>query len=539
LIEELAGDLAFGIEVRRRELDRAQAEEALRRSELEFRTVFESSNDGIFIVDLDGRILEVNGVACQHLGYSREELLQMSVNDIEVSLDADHCPERSLALARAGHVFEAVHVRKDGAHVPVEINARVFEFDGSTAILGAARDITERKRTEVEMAMRAAELDRARREAETANRAKSDFLTHMSHEMRTPMNGIVGMTGLLLDSGLSGQQREHAEMIRSSADALLNMINSILDLSKVEAGRMTLECAPFDLVACLKQTGELMAPQAVLKGLTYTFESAEPSVWVNGDNGRVRQVVLNLLSNAVKFTERGSVRVHLAVAKPDSGADVCHVSVSDTGIGIPHEKLPLLFGKFNQVDSSLVRKYEGAGLGLAVCRELVQLMGGTIEVASKPGSGSEFTVKVPLPPCRPERTDPGDPADALPLQARPRRVLLVEDNAINQKLGLRILQKFGCCVDVANNGIEAVEMAERAAYDVIFMDCRMPEMDGYEASRQIRSRASARARVPIVAVTAHAVNGAREECLGAGMDDYLTKPVRPSDLERMLRYWSP
>ena len=538
MIEELAGDLAFGIEIRRRELDRARGEAALRRSELEFRTVFESANDEIYIWDLEGRFLEVNGVACWNLGYSREELLGMSLKDIDTS--AGSYPVRSLALMPAGQVFESVHVRKDGSLAPVEISARRFEFQGSPAILGVARDIAGRKRAEAEMALRAEELERSRKEAQAANRAKSDFLTHMSHEMRTPMNGVIGMTGLLLDTGLTAQQRDDAESVRSSAEALLKMIDSILDLSKIEAGGVTPECSAFDLAECMKGIGELMAPQAAAKGLAYIFDGKVPSRWVYGDSGRLRQILFNLLGNAIEFTEHGFVelRVTAGTGSPQSGLQIC---VKDTGIGIPQEKLPLLFGKFAQVDSSLVRKHEGAGLGLAISRELAQLMGGTITVASEWGKGTEFTLRLPLAPGTADGTEPtgaGPMADP-PLTIRPRRVLLAEDNLVNQKLGRRLLEKFGCRVEVAGNGIEAVDMAEHATYDLIFMDCRMPEMDGYEACREIRSRVMAGARVPIVALTAHAVTGAREACLDAGMDDYLSKPVRPPDIQRMLQRWSP
>jgi len=542
LIEELAGDLAFGIEVRRRELERARAEAALRQSELEFRTVFEAANDAIVISDLEGRILEINEVACRRLGYGREELLGMNANDIDGSPPESRVVDRGLFHMMAGQVFEATSRRKDGSPVPVEINARGFEFKGAPAILGVARDITERKRAEAETALRAAELDRARTEAEAANRAKSEFVTHMSHEMRTPLNGVIGMTGLLLDAGLTGEQREHAEIVRDCAEDLLSMINSILDLSKIEAGRVQLECSAFDLVECLTEIGEIMAPQAAAKGLSYSFEGSAAPGWVYGDAGRLRQIVLLLVGNAIKFTERGSVELRLAGGEPDSPQPVWRISVRDTGIGIPQEKLPLLFGKFAQVDSSLVRKYEGAGLGLAISQELAQLMGGAIAVASDPGRGSEFTLTVPLAPCAPDTAKPADAVEAAgpppTLRPRARRVLLAEDNAVNLKLGVRLLEKLGCRVDAAGNGREAVEMAGRLPYDLIFMDCRMPEMDGYEASRKIRSRARAGPRVPIVALTAHAVNGAREECLQAGMDDYVTKPVRPADLERMLRRWS-
>jgi CheY-like chemotaxis protein len=277
-----------------------------------------------------------------------------------------------------------------------------------------------------------------------------------------------------------------------------------------------------------------MAPGACAKGLSYAFDGGAPPTWVYGDAGRLRQIVLNLVRNAIKFTESGSVELRLANGEPDSPRPAFRISVSDTGIGIPKEKLPLLFGKFAQVDSSLVRKYEGAGLGLAISQELARLMGGGIAVASDPGRGSEFTLTVPLAPCAPDTAGPPQT-----LRPRARRVLLAEDNAVNLKLGVRLLERLGCRVDGAGNGREAVEMAERLPYDLIFMDCRMPEMDGYEASREIRSRRAAGTHVPIVALTAHAVMGAREECLEAGMDDYLTKPARPADLERMLRRWSP
>ena len=542
LIEELAGDLAFGIEVRRREVERARAEAALRQSEKEFRTVFEAANDAIVITDLEGRILEINGVACRRLGYSREELLRMNASDIDGSPAGERVVDRGLVEMLEGQVFEAITRRKDGSLVPVEISARGFEFKGKPAMLGVARDIEERKRTEVEGALRAAELERAWTEAQAANRAKSDFLTHMSHEMRTPLNGIVGMTGLLLDAGLTGEPREHAETVRDCADTLLSLINSILDLSKIEAGRMQLECSAFDLVECLKEIGEIVAPAARAKGLGYAFDGGAAPRWVYGDAGRLRQIVLNLVGNAVKFTESGSVALRLASEAADSPQPICRISVGDTGIGIPQEKLPLLFGKFAQVDSSLVRKYEGAGLGLAISQELARLMGGAIAVASEPGRGSEFTLTVPLAPCAPAAAGPADASETVgpppTLRPRARRVLLAEDNAVNLRLGVRLLEKLGCRVDSAGNGREAVEMAERFPYDLIFMDCRMPEMDGYEASRKIRSRPLNGTRVPIVALTAHAVNGAREECLQAGMDDYVTKPVRPADLERVLLRWS-
>jgi PAS domain S-box-containing protein len=541
LIEELAGDLAFGIEARRRELHRARTEDALRRSESEFRTVFESANDAIFITTPGGRILEINGVACRTLGYSREEFLCMNLQDICGPEDAARVGDRSRSFDQTGSVFEVRHMHKNGSLLPAEINARRFVFQGEPAILGLARDITERKRHEAEMDMRARELERARTEAEAANHAKSDFLTHMSHEMRTPMNGIIGMAGLLMDDRLTPEQAEHAKTIQSCSNDLLTMINSILDLSKIEAGRMDLEFSNFDLVECLHGVSELVSSQASAKGLTYGFESDVRFQWVTGDSGRLRQIVLNLLANAIKFTERGSVEMRLNTGGTDSPRPVFQISVKDTGIGVPPEKLGLLFDRFMQVDSSLRRKHEGTGLGLAISRELAQLMGGTITVETERDRGSMFTLKVPLTRITPDVAKPTDlKADQPPaLSARTRRVLMAEDNTVNQRLGLRLLEKLGCRVDVAGNGREAVKMAEGFPYDLIFMDCRMPEMDGYEACGEIRLREIGERHVPIVALTAHAVKGAREECMNAGMDDYLTKPVRPADFARMLARWIP
>ncbi|MBV9506266.1 MAG: PAS domain S-box protein, partial [Acidobacteriia bacterium] len=473
LIEELAGDLAFGIEVRRKELLRAQNEAALRQSEMEFRAVFEAANDAILITDLDGRILEANGVACSNLGYSRHELLRKCVADIDSPEDAARFSKRVLELGKAAAVFEAVQVRKDGSRLPVEMNARIFEFHGKPAILGVARDITERKRVETETLLRAAELEQSRKDAEAANRAKSEFLTHMSHEMRTPMNGIIGMTDLLLETDLNPEQQDYAGTIRGSAEALLSMINSILDLAKIEAGRMSLQSSAFDVVDCLQDVSDLMMPQARVKGLFYAMETEVPWRWVQGDAGRLRQVVLNLVGNAIKFTETGCVSLRVAAEAAGARQAIFRISVRDTGIGIAREKLPLLFGKFVQVDSSLVRKHEGSGLGLAISRELAKLMGGTLTVKSESGVGSEFTLTIPmiLSTSGSDTEQPGHiPNPERTLSERLRRVLLAEDNAVNQKLGLRMLEKLGCRVDIAGNGREAVRMAEMATYDLIFMD---------------------------------------------------------------------
>ena len=320
LLEELAGDLSYGIEVRRGELLRAQAERALRQSETEFRALFDNANDVILICDLEGRILEINSVASRRLGYSRQELLSMTNSGIDSPAFAELVPARmAMVVERGEALFESAHVRKDGLEIPVsEIGCRLFEYRGAPALLAMARDITERKKAEAEAQARAVELERAKTEAENANRAKSEFLANMSHEIRTPMNGVIGMTGILLDTALTPAQRDYAETVRRSADALLAIVNNVLDFSKIEAGRMELELAAFDIVACLAETSELMAVQARAKGVQYVLQTETEHHWVVGDAGRIRQIILNLLSNAIcKFTERGqSNPTNCPVPKP-------------------------------------------------------------------------------------------------------------------------------------------------------------------------------------------------------------------------------
>jgi len=541
LLEELADDVSYGVETRRRLLEKQRAEAALQRSESEFKTLFDNVSDAVFIIDAECRFREVNRIACERLGYSRDELVRMGIADIDGSEYAKLTPEGLATLLKSGQaLLETIHRRRDGSRFPVEINARRFEYQGAPMVLSVARDISERKGAEAEAAKRTAELERARTEAENASRAKSEFLAHMSHEIRTPLNGVIGMIGLLLDTELAAEQRDFAETVHSSAQALLALVNDLLDVSRIEAGRMETEPARFDLVDCLRDISELMWPQAHGKGLEYTVDSEMACRAVVGDAGRLRQIVLNLLSNAMKFTERGYVKLVVRGDEPVNDRAEFRIAVEDSGPGIPADKVPKLFRSFSQVDSSLARKHEGAGLGLAISRRLAELMGGTLTVRTEEGRGSTFLLSLPL-------TTAGEEAPAAGLQqfgpglraltVPGLRILMAEDNPVNQRLGLRLLEKLGCRVDVAANGNEAVEMTRRCGYDLILMDCRMPEMDGFAATRKIRSREGGGSHVPIVAMTAHAIVGAREECLGAGMDDYITKPVSPQELERVLQKW--
>jgi PAS domain S-box-containing protein len=541
LLKELAGDLSYGIAGHRQRLAQARTEEALMQSALEFRTLFDSANDSIFIVDLDGRFLEVNQVACDRLGYPRNDLLHQTLNAIDSPAFASQQKARLERTVRGGEsLFESVLIAKDGAELPVEMNCCVFDYRGTSSILCVARDIRERKRLEALARKHAVELERAKTEAENASRAKSLFLANMSHEIRTPMNGIIGTDGLLLDTSLTTEQREYAETIRSSADALLGIVNDILDFSKIEAGRMKIESVQFDVVTCLAEIGDLLTPQICAKRLNYAFEADVEHRWVQGDAGRIRQIVMNLLSNAIKFTEQGHVRLRVSEAPGPPGQAAYAISVADTGMGIAAMDLPLLFRQFAQVDSSMSKKHEGTGLGLAISRRLAELMNATLTVTSELGKGATFLLAIPLQLGRsPDAVPRPEQSLHAEVSKRHRRVLLAEDNAVNQKIGMRLLEKCSCRVDLAANGKEAVEMAGRFSYDLIFMDCGMPEMDGYEATRTIRSSEHNGTHIPIVALTAHAVAGTREECLASGMNDYVPKPVTLDMLEQALLRWSP
>ncbi|MGB3681618.1 MAG: PAS domain S-box protein [Rubrobacteraceae bacterium] len=666
--------------------ERKRAAEELAESEARFRALFDQTAIGVCVADLDRRLTDTNAAYQKITGYSAEELVGMSTLALTHPEDraGDTGKRRAFASDDSDNYRrEKRYVRKDGEVVWANAaSSLVRDEQGEPRfIMGVVEDVTERKQAEIA-------LEKAKEEAEAANRAKSEFLANMSHEIRTPMNGVIGMSDLLMDTDLDSEQREYVETVRSSGETLLTLINDVLDFSKIEAEKVELENIIFDLRTSVEDTAVLLAERAQSKGLQIaSLVDYDVPTALRGDPGRLRQVLTNLLGNAIKFTEEGEVVLKAEISEEKEEHAMVRFEIRDTGIGMNEEQRGRLFESFVQADASTTRRYGGTGLGLAISQKLVGLMGGEIQVESEPGQGSAFrftarfeklsseapsglspradlhglkalivddnatnraVLRYQVTPWGMEVDDAregsgaleklraaaesGEPYDLAlldmqmpnmdglelartikgdrrisgtrlvlvtsmgqrgdgeearrvgieayltkpvrqaqlyemlsivmgseeikaesPDEGRPlvtthtlkeaeahtkARLLLAEDNAVNQKVAVRTLEKLGYRVDVADDGEEALEAVLRADYAAIIMDCQMPKMDGYEASAEIRRReAETGHHVPIIALTANALQGDREKALAAGMDDYVAKPVKAGELDGLLKRW--
>jgi PAS domain S-box-containing protein len=548
-ISEVADAMeVFAAAIDKREGERAESAELLRASELRFRQLFNAGSDAIFVAEVlpggrPGNFVEVNEIACQRLGYTREELMRMSPDDVDAP---EHGNASDPVFLRKLHengqaIIERVHVAKDGRYIPVEVNVHLFTLGGRDAILGVARDISERKQSE-------AALREAKNEAERASHAKSEFLAHMSHEIRTPMNAIVGAARLMESESLSPRQMSYAQIMRHSSRSLLTLIHNILDLSKIEAG-IELDIETFDLVQIIDGLTGVAAALAQDKEIAFKFDLApDLPPRLMGDAYRLEQVLNNLLTNAIKFTAQGEITLCVQKISEDVKSVRLLFALSDTGVGISSDKLGAIFEPFVQAESTITRTHGGTGLGLAISRRLVELMGGAIEVESAPGLGSRFafTVAFELPPAAEaaslqagltgQRIECDDfPSSGYPLAGR--RVLMVEDNQFNRVVLEGMLQRFGIEVDEAVDGCDGVERFKASGpYDAILMDLHLPGLDGFDCTRAIRALPEG-AQVPIIAYTANVLTTTGGKCLAAGMNGCLTKPVEPEILLRTLMHW--
>jgi PAS domain S-box-containing protein len=547
---------------------RQRADQELLKSEMQFRSIWEASCEPMFLTDQAGAIVKVNAAFAALLNNDPIALEGMNLTSLFHPAEREELWEYHRARYASDikeHFFEREMHFVHGRSGIFENSVTRVDIPGQPPqMLGILRDVTEQRRNAAELARAKEAAEAANWELIAANRnleetgrlaremadraealsaAKSDFLANMTHEVRTPLNGILGMTGLALETPLQSDQREYLELVKSSAEALLSLVNDVLDFSKYEVGKLGLDCVEFSLRALVRDVLRPLALRASVSGLAFesVIEDQAPDRLI-GDPLRISQVLRNLAGNAIKFTNAGLVSVDVRAESIEGSKVTLRLSVVDTGIGIPPEKHRMIFEPFTQADGSTTRKYGGTGLGLSICSGLVELMGGRIWVESEPGQGSAFHFTLPLEVATSAQANEPVPSPSATQERskpdgakRKLRILVAEDNSVNQRLAARLLEREGHSVTIAGSGQEALDALERQQFDLILMDVQMPHLDGLQATARIRERERGSGhRVPIVAMTAQAAESDRVRCLESGMDAYVTKPVHVPDLMRMI-----
>ena len=515
--------------------ERRRIYEALQESEKRLSFLFEEiSHIAVQGYDAGHKVIFWNRASERLYGYSREEAMGRKIEDlVVVSEQRDEVSEaidRWVATGQAVPGGEMIKCCSDGKPVVVHsTRLATWNKNGEREMYVVDVDLSELKRANEALVT-------AKQAAERSNRAKSEFLANMSHEIRTPMNGVMGMTNLLLESGLNEEQRDLAQTVMDSTRELLTIIDELLDISRIEAGELRLQMEPFGPRELVEKVVALFADRALSKGVILSV-AIHPDVpgRMMGDAGRIRQVLINLVGNALKFTDDGHIQVRMQVEPVSAGWNLL-VDVKDTGVGMAPALVEKVFDKFTQGDTSSTRQHGGAGLGLAISKQLVELMGGKISVSSQLGQGSTFVFNAVLPTMgnEQENSGAGEPGGGAGSTVD-AHVLLVEDNLVNQKVAVAMIKKMGCRVSVTANGAEALKAIAEQKFDLIFMDCQMPIMDGFETTRAIRQMVGSIRDIPIIAMTAHALKEDRQKCLNAGMDDYLSKPVHKDKLFAVLQ----
>ena len=567
-----SGDIRT-IQVIRDVTDRRRMEQSLRDSEAQHRAVLETAVDGFVIIDALGIVRMFNRASEQMFGYAGAEVIG---NNVRMLMPSPYYDEHDAYLSHyrnsgerkiIGIGREVIGRRKDGTTFPMELSVGETQLGGHQYFVGILRDVTEAKQaredlaeSQLELRNRIEESENARQElreqserlselaaeneaawqaAELANERKSEFLATISHEIRTPMNGITGPLDLLAAANLSDEDRQLVDVARASAAGLLAVVNDVLDISKLEAGQISLERHAFSLVELANQSNAIMRLSAQEKNIDLAFDlDPEIPASVLGDSARISQVLNNLISNAIKFTERGEVRVSIK-SELNAGADKFRFMVEDTGLGISREAQKVLFERFTQADSSIARRFGGTGLGLSICKQLVEVMGGKIGVQSAPGKGSRFWFDVSLQSVAAEQISDDEQAGPNGAVIGPLHVLVADDNETNRLITSRMLQRLGHTVELVADGDEAVAAVAEGQFDLVLMDGRMPRLSGAEATRQIRELNSAKASIPIIAITADALRGDKDRYFACGMNGYIAKPIDSRALANELQRLSP